>query len=129
AVLEELGVAVIDATVHGFRHRRGRHAQALDEPGADRQRAFLLELEDGLEVLLGGVMPLGHGPLLGPLSAPGALWRRGRTSRRPPQRLTARRGTRLAVVRLSGSALGGGGADRAEDNSRSRIFRRLPIAA
>ena len=61
AVAEELGVALLDQTVHLLRDRGRREPEPLDEPGADRDDAFLLDLEDRLEVLLGGVVHLGHG--------------------------------------------------------------------
>ena len=37
AVVEQLGVAVVDETVHGLRHRGGREAEALDQAGPDRR--------------------------------------------------------------------------------------------
>ena len=60
AVVEQLGVAVVDEAVHGLRDGRRREAEALDQARPDRDRAFFLDLEDGFEVLLGGVVPLGH---------------------------------------------------------------------
>ena len=56
----QLGVAVVDEAVDRLRDRGGRQPEPLDEAGADRDRALLLDLEDGFEVLLGGVVPLGH---------------------------------------------------------------------
>ena len=66
AVVEQLGVAVVDEAVHRLRHRGRREPEPLHQPGPDRDDALLLDLEDGFEVLLGGVVPLGH--VLLPLS-------------------------------------------------------------
>ena len=60
AVVEQLGVAVVDEAVHGLGDRGRREPEALDEPGPDRDDALFLDLEDRFEVLLGGVVPLGH---------------------------------------------------------------------
>ena len=67
AVVHELGVATADEAVDLLRDRRGGDLQPLDEPGPDGGDALLLELEDRLEVLLGGIVHLGHGGLSVPL--------------------------------------------------------------
>ena len=76
AVVEQLGVAVVDQAVDGLGDRRRRQTEPLDQPGPDRHRALLLDLEDGFEILLGRVVPFGHA---------GSLAREGPTvQRRPP---------------------------------------------
>ena len=60
-VVHELGVAAVDQPVDLLRHRRRRDAEAFDEPSTDRDDAFFLEFEDGLEVLLGRIVHLRHG--------------------------------------------------------------------
>ena len=60
AVVEELGVAVFDEPVDGFRDGRRREPEALDEARANRDGAFFLDLENGLEVFLGCIVELGH---------------------------------------------------------------------
>jgi hypothetical protein len=62
SVVEQFGVAGVDQAVHGLGDARGRHPESLHEPGPDGQHALLLEFEDRLEVLLGGVVQFGHGP-------------------------------------------------------------------
>ena len=40
AIVEQLGVAVVDEPVHRLRHRGGRQPEALDQTGADRARCL-----------------------------------------------------------------------------------------
>src|SRR4029078_1051266 len=66
AVVEQLGVAAADETVHLLRDGRGGDAEPLHEAGPNGADALLLELEDGLEVLLGRIVHLGHGRTITP---------------------------------------------------------------
>ena len=61
AVVEQLGVALLDQPADLLRHRGRRQAQPFHEPCPDRGDALLLDLEDRLQVLLGCIVHFGHG--------------------------------------------------------------------
>jgi hypothetical protein len=65
-VAMQLDVAVVGEPSDRLGDGRGRQAEPLDEPGSHRHDALFLDREDRLEVLLGRVVHLGHGPRLGP---------------------------------------------------------------
>ena len=81
AIVEQLGVAVLDEAVDGLGDRRSRQAESLDQAGANRDDAFFLDFEDGLEILLGCVVVLGHARSLhasAALASAGPPYLRGR---------------------------------------------------
>ena len=59
-VTRQLDVPLVLEPGDGLGHGGGRQPEALDETGAERNDAFLLDREDRLEVLLGGVVHLRH---------------------------------------------------------------------